>query len=82
MLSHGSRRTGRKNGDSRKDAKRAKDMVINSKHEIRNSKQIQMFKTAETSKQTRFRFQILPSPIPMGEGKGEGTTSWLESKLN
>jgi hypothetical protein len=43
MWSHGSRRTGRKN-DSRKDARLADDMVINSKDEIRNSKQIQMLK--------------------------------------
>jgi hypothetical protein len=67
MLSHGSRRTGRKNGDSRKDAKRAKDMVINSKHEIRNSKQIQMLKKRKALNRTILD-KMLPSPIPMGEG--------------
>jgi len=76
MLSHGSRRTGRRNGDSCKDEKRAKNMVINSKDENLSwaiSKDPK-FETnsddqkTETSKQNYFD-KILPSPT---DGRGQG----------
>jgi hypothetical protein len=50
MWSHGSPRTAhRMEGRSNK---------MNSKHEIRNSKQIQILKRAENSKRIRFEFRI------------------------
>ena len=57
MWSHGSHRTGNR---------------INSKHEIRNSKQIQMHKSQKTLNEPVLDFKFFPSPIPMGEGQGEG----------